>query len=39
MGAFFFWECRYGFSAPRRFVFILIIVEDFDQATVTILVL
>lgn len=19
MGAFFFWECRYGFSAPRRF--------------------
>ena len=32
MGAFLFWECRYGFSAPRRFVFFLIIVEGSDQA-------
>src|ERR1039457_691696 len=32
MGASFFWERRYRRSSPRRFAFLLVIVEGFDQA-------
>src|ERR1017187_9605559 len=32
MDASFFWRCRYRCSSPRRFGFLLIIVEGFDQA-------
>src|ERR1039457_6084486 len=32
MRASFFWDCPYRCSLPRRFGFLLIIVEGFDQA-------